>query len=107
MIIQYLLVAGLSATLLYAFMQRRKSRLVAVSIGIVSLAGMYLVLHPLAANEIARHLGVGRGADLLLYTWILVTLAICLNLQFKILQLQSELTILARRIAILGGREPD
>ena len=106
MIIQYLLIAGLCATLLYAYMQRRKSRLVAVAIAVVSIAGIYLVLRPDAANAAARLLGVGRGADLLLYTWILVTLAICLNLQFKILQLQSELTTLVRQIAILGGRKP-
>jgi hypothetical protein len=107
MIIQLLLMAGLLVALFYAFLQRRKARFVSVLIASVSLVGIYFVLQPEQASRVAHFVGVGRGADLIVYLWIVLTLIVCLNLQLKILRLQENLTALARRIAILGGKVPD
>ena len=107
MIIQWILIAGLVVSLCYAFLQRRKSRLVSKAIAVVALAGIYLVLFPTYATIFANYLGVGRGADLITYCWILISLAISLNLQFKILELQSNVTELTRELALSSAFSPD
>jgi len=99
-IIQIALIGGLSLSLLYALMQRRKSRMVALSIAATSIAGIYFVLFPEYSSTLANFLGVGRGADLILYCWIVITLFVSINLQFKILSLQGAVTELTRELAL-------
>ncbi len=106
MIIQWILIAGLVVSLCYAFLQRKKSRLVSKAIAVVAMAGIYLVLFPTYATVLANYLGVGRGADLITYCWILISLAISLNLQFKILELQSNVTDLTRELALTSALAP-
>ena len=110
MIIQFLLIAGLLACAAYAFLQRARSRLVSVVIGAASLAGIYFVLFPQATSQLAHLVGVGRGADLVLYCWILISLAVSMNLQFRILSLEETITTLTREIALQraprGGVRP-
>lgn len=100
MIIQPLLTTGLLLCLIYAFLQRRRSRLVSGALAIVSIAGIYLVLEPDRANELAHLVGVGRGADLIVYCWVVISLMVSVNLQFKIMALRSDITALARELAL-------
>ena len=100
MIIQVLLVSGLALCLVYAFLQRRKSRLVSSALAVVALAGIYLVLDPDRANELAHLAGVGRGADLIVYCWVVISLMVSVNLQFKIMALRGDITELARALAL-------
>jgi hypothetical protein len=107
MIIQVLLISGLGLCLVYAFLQRQKSRLVSTSLAIVSLGGIYLVLDPDRANDLAHLAGVGRGADLIVYCWVVISLMVSVNLQFKIMALRGDITELARELALRGAfREP-
>lgn len=106
MIIQVLLVAGLMVALVYALAQRQRSRWVAGAIGLASVAGIVLVLHPEQANQLARAVGVGRGADLILYCWIVISLVASLNLHLRIQRLQGDLTVLARELALLSPTPP-
>lgn len=106
MIIQTILITGLLLCLTYAFLQRQKSRLVSLAISIVAVAGIYFVLFPQSTNELARIAGVGRGADLILYCWLVISLIVSVNLQFKILKLQGWLTELAREITLQNPRKP-
>ena len=107
MIIQVILILGLLLCLLYAFLQRQKSRLVSVGIAGLALAGIYFVLVPERTNELAHLVGIGRGADLILYCWLVISLIVSVNLQFKILRLQGLITDLAREITLQGARLPD
>jgi len=104
MIVQIVLTLGLLLCLAYAFMQRQKSRLVSFAISIVAIAGIYFVQVPESANQLAHFAGVGRGADLILYCWLVISLVVSINLQFKILKLQGALTDLAREIALQNPR---
>ena len=106
MIIQVLLVAGLVVALVYALAQRRRSHWVAGAIGLASVAGIVLVLQPEQANQLARAVGVGRGADLILYCWIVISLVASLNLHLRIQRLQGDLTVLARQLAVLSPTPP-
>jgi hypothetical protein len=51
-------------------------------------------------------MGVGRGADLVFYCWIVISLIVSVNLQFKILNLQEMTTELTRELALRAPREP-
>jgi len=103
-IIQVLLIGGLLLCLLYAFMQNQKSRLLSKAISIIALTGIYLVLFPEHTNGLARFVGVGRGADLVLYCWLVISLIVSMHLQLQILQLQGLITELAREMALQGAR---
>lgn len=107
MIIQFILCAGLGVALFYAYLQRRKSSLISLAILVVSAVGMVAVLSPSASNAVANAVGVGRGADLVMYCWIVITLLVSMNLQFKIFHLQHGLTLLTREIALHSPVVPD
>jgi hypothetical protein len=71
----------------------------------ISLLGLFLValvaiVFPSVINTIANAMGVGRGADLLLYGLIIVFVGNSVVAQRRHRILQSEITQLARRIAI-------
>lgn len=100
MIFQILLALGLLIIIVYAFTQKAKSPLVSIMTMLSALAGLYFVWAPDQANAIAHAVGIGRGADLTFYCWIVISLAILLNLHFKIRSNLELLTELARKVAI-------
>jgi small membrane protein len=90
----------LSTVLLYAWIEYRRSPVVAVLSLVVALAGIYFVWVPSHSTWLAEVVGIGRGVDLILYTWVAISLIIILNLHLK-LRMQLELiTVLARTIAL-------
>lgn len=104
--IKIILSAALSLCFAYAFLQRRKSRTVAVGITLVSAIGLWLVIVPDHATRLAEALGVGRGADLALYFWIVISLFLLMSLQFKIFGLQRDITALTRHLALQSAVHP-
>jgi small membrane protein len=106
MIVQILLTLGLVGLGAYAFTQRGRSRVVAWSMILVCLVGEVLVLFPDLANRIAQFVGVGRGADLILYAFIVVTLGLILNLHLRLHAMHQDMTQLARRMAHLTATKP-
>lgn len=106
MIFQAILIVGLVFCMAYAFLQRPKSQLVRLGMSALVIPGIYFVLFPEHANELAHFVGIGRGADLLLYCWLLISLVVSINLQFKLLRLQGVVTDLAREIALLAVKKP-
>ena len=107
MIIQFILCAGLGFALFYAYLQRRKSSKISLAIVVVSAAGIIAVLSPSLSNDVAHAVGVGRGADLVVYCWIVITLLVSVNLQFKILLVQQNVTTLTRELALRAPVQPD
>jgi len=67
-------------------------------------ASVLMVLFPLATNDIAHALGVGRGADLLLYLLTLSFIFVCLNMYIKAKQDQVRMVELSRKIALLEAK---
>lgn len=98
--IKIILSAALLLCVAYAFLQRRKSRTVATGITLVSIIGLWFVIVPSHATRLAEMLGVGRGADLALYFWIVINIFLLMSLQFKIFGLQRDITALVRHLAI-------
>ena len=100
MIAQVILSVLLAGILLYAWTEYRRSPVVALLSLFVTTAGLYFVWFPTHSTLIAEWVGIGRGVDLILYTWVCISLIVLLNLHLK-LRTQTELiTTLARKLAI-------
>ena len=106
MIIQILLTLGLVVLIPYAYAQRAKSRLIPVAMTTIGVVGLYFVWLPDHANDLAHLIGVGRGADLVLYCWILISLIVALNLHIVARSNLRLITELARHIALSEPRLP-
>ena len=50
-------------------------------------------------------MGIGRGSDLILYTWVVISLLIMLNLHLKLRLQLDMITRLARAVAIDRAKE--
>lgn len=74
---------------------------------IFAVAAILAVLFPQWLTWFANLIGVGRGADLLLYALVIVFLAVVFTQFRRNVTLQRELTVLARRIALLEAREAE
>ena len=98
--IRILLTVGLLVFLVYGTSQRGKSRFVFHATLAIGAAGLFFVWMPEEANDLAYLLGVGRGADLILYCWILTSLIMALNLHVLIRENQQVTTELARQLAL-------
>lgn len=71
----------------------------------VGLAAAFIV-HPDATNRIAHLAGVGRGADLVLYTFFPASISMFLHLYRRSRQTEERMTQLVRHLAILEARRP-
>jgi hypothetical protein len=103
MILQIVLVVAALGALTY-FVRRshnvriRASKRLAFSAFIV--VNIYAVLRPNDVTWIARHLGIGRGADLVLYMLVVAFVFGMVNSYLRDRELSDALTDLARKVAI-------
>ena len=107
MIAQVVLSFLLGIVLLYAWAQYRRSPIVTVLSCAVSLIGFYFVWIPSHATRVAEFVGIGRGADLVLYVWACISLIVLLNLHLKLRTQHELLTQLARSIALANATVPE
>jgi hypothetical protein len=103
--IKIILTLGFLCVFLYAVSQRLVSRMISVLFFLIVAVGIYFVWVPDHTTVVAGWVGVGRGADLILYGWILITLIVGFNLHLKIRESRRALTELARQVA-LGSARP-
>jgi len=106
MIIRVALLLILAVLAGYAISQRGRTPLVSGAILLIALIGVAFVLVPDASTMLAQYVGVGRGADLLLYGFVVVTLCIIFNLHLRMRSLAEVSTALARTIALQNARAP-
>lgn len=105
MVIQLLLTAGLLCALLFVGTERAAGRLVRWTMGLVVVFGIYLVWFPEHSMVLSRWFGVGRGADLITYCWIVVSLLLILVLYLRINRLHATVTELTRHVALNQARQ--
>jgi small membrane protein len=105
--IQILLLAMfLVGTVLY--FTRNRSRLVdRVFVLTFVLVGVTLVSFPETCDWLATALGVGRGADAVIYFMLVFLSYVCLQLYAKLRYQDARLVELARWIAINNARVPE
>lgn len=107
MIFSIFVTVTLSTLILYAFLQQRQFPLVGRVLPFVCLFGIYAAWFPDTTSTIAQLVGIGRGADLMLYTWVLASLMLILVLHLKLATQGHRLTELTRAIAIANARRPE
>ena len=100
MIAQAILSILLGCVLVYAWAQYKRSPLVAGASLIAGAAGLYLVWVPEQSTAVAEFIGIGRGADLILYLWVCISLNMLLSLHLKLRVQHETLTKLARAMAL-------
>lgn len=103
---QVLLIALLAGLALYLFRLRTTPRdrlLYVVMVGV----GVPLVLFPDASNVAAHSVGVGRGADLVFYLFIMFSLFHFATTASRIRQLERNLASLVRDRALDRPLPPD
>ena len=66
-------------------------------------AGLYFVWLPSHATWLASLVGIGRGVDLILYVWVIISLLVMLNLHLKLRAQMELITVLTREIAIANA----
>ena len=76
-----------------------------IALVLLALAMIVAVLFPGTTTTVANMLGIGRGADLLLYSTVLVFIFYALNNYLKQQDQRDMLFRLARRLAVLEARE--
>ena len=100
MIAQLLLTAMLCGVVLYASKTYRQAPLIGLLAVAAALSGLYFVWLPSHATWLAELAGIGRGVDLILYVWVVISLIMLLNLHLKLRSQLELITLLARKIAI-------
>ena len=97
---QLLLSFLLGAVLVYAFAERRRSPVVGALALTAAAAGLYFVWVPAHATLLAELAGVGRGVDLIIYIWVVISLLMLLNLHLKLRAQTEALTVVTRAMTI-------
>ena len=98
--IKILLITGLAFIAVYFFIRLRNS-LFDISLLLLLIAtATVFVLFPDLSNDIAHKLGVGRGADLVFYTSILIFWFVILKLYARIRRLEQTITQIVRKDAL-------
>ncbi len=101
-IIQLLLVLGIVVIIAWLFIKRGAKQLAVRRLIIIGFAifAVATVLFPGILTKVAHLVGVGRGADLLLYATVLVLLGFLALQEARTKAAEKRTTYLARRLAI-------
>ncbi len=103
MIAQIILTVLLGGILFYAWTEHRRSPAIGLTAVVVASSGLYFVWLPAHATALAELAGVGRGVDLIIYVWVVISLLVALNLHLKLRAQMELITTLAREVALLNA----
>lgn len=107
-IIQLLLVVGIVVIIGWLFMKRGAKQLAVRRLLVLAFAvfAVLTVLFPSVLTRVAHLVGVGRGADLLLYATVLVLLGFLALQEARTKAAEKRTTYLARRLALDEAEPP-
>lgn len=105
--IRYILTAMLLVGIVFALREWKQSRLLFLAIAVLSLGGIYFVWDEEQTTRIANLLGVGRGADLVLYVYSAISFVLIVSLLIRIKLLHEQFTDLTRAVALANARRVD
>ncbi len=100
MMIQPIITVVLVGILFFTLMQSRRGFVLRTTMLASVLLGIVLTWMPALASTIANLLGVGRGADLIFYIWILVSMLALVTLYFSFNRQHKQITALSRALAL-------
>lgn len=103
MLIQVILIAVTLGVLVLLLQRRAAARtrawkkLIMLALAAAAVAS---ILYPELTTRVANFVGVGRGTDLLLYLLVAVFLYVTVGFYLRFRDLERQLTVVARRLAI-------
>lgn len=103
MIIRLLLLCGLASIGWFIFLRRNRLPIHIMTVFLLLAAAALAVVFPEITQDAATLVGVGRGADLILYIAIVAVMFVLLHYYSKFVDMQRQLTQVARELAILRG----
>ena len=101
--IQFVLLAFVLAALLkviHSYQQRRMRTLNFLFWTLVWLGTASIIIFPDATSFVAHILGIGRGADLIIYASLLVRFYLIFTIPLLLARLEQEITEIVRAIAL-------
>lgn len=108
MIIKILLISGILGAVVFALRSSGSTTLLAVRrLALLVFAGAAAgsILYPEALTWVAHRVGVGRGADLLLYGSVIVAIFVALGFHHRIQILEDRIAALTRTLALRDATE--
>ena len=107
-IIKLVLVLGIVVIVGWLFMKRGAKQLAVRRLLVIAFAlfAVLTVLFPSMLSRVANLVGVGRGADLLLYATVLVLLGFLALQEARTKAAEKRTTHLARRLALDEAEQP-
>src|SRR4030095_3333915 len=103
---QVILTLGFFLIALYGWSHLRKVRFVSIGMILASGFAMFLVWDPGVTTAFANALGIGRGADLVMYFFLVFVVFQLVLLHVKLRAQMTLLTELARRVALDSAEIP-
>lgn len=106
-LIQLILILGIGLLLIRFLMSPQGSRTKAwkkIFVMLFAVFAVFLIHSPQSANRLAHLVGVGRGADLLLYMLTLAFIFLCISLYIQEKHDEQRIVTLSRKIAILEAQ---
>ena len=97
----------LGGIMLYAWTEWSRAPAVGSVAMLATAAGLYFIWLPSHASWLAAEAGIGRGVDLVLYIWVIISLLVMLNLHLKLRSQMELITVLMRNAAIAEDRSAD
>ena len=104
MIAQLILTTLLAGILIYSWIEYRHAPVIGILSMLAAFTGLYFVWFPDHASWLAALVGIGRGVDLILYLWVVISLIVLLNLHLKLRAQMEIITVLARELATANAR---
>jgi small membrane protein len=100
---QLLLLAFVLGALVKVIHSHRQRRLVPLDLlfwGLVWTGTASVIIFPEATSWLAHRLGIGRGADLIMYTSLLISFYLIFRLYVALARLEHAITVLVRANAL-------
>ena len=100
---QFLLLAFVLVALvkvIHSYRQRRMAPLDFLFWGLVWIGTASIIIFPDATSSLAHLLGIGRGADLIMYLSLLISFYLIFRLYVALTRLEQAITALVRAIAL-------
>lgn len=104
-IIQVVLTICIALIAIYMYMRLRSTLLDIILIGLFFVAGIFFTLFPETTNDIARFVGVSKGANLLLYSAILFLFFLILKLYSRLRKVEQKFTEFVRNKSLEEAEE--
>jgi len=104
MTMQIILTALFLGLTTFSWLRMGKVRVFARLLTILCLVGIYFIWSPTTLTLVANALGIGRGADLLLYIFLIFVLFELLISRIRDKEREEMITKLARRVAIQNAK---